>query len=856
MLVKMLIKRFIYKFPLCLCILLHYLSAFSYSFDTLSYKIYIDSVKFYASRNSEKAIKLGKELLLFLEKKAKEEDLNKLYESIALAYYYAGDRKEALTFLNIQRQLLHKTGDLVALSSNYNRIGAIYHEWSLYSDALTYYNKAYQYAIKANNPSVLGQTYNNLGLISKDQGNFDKAFDYFIKAKEIYQQQNDLRNLAYTLNNIGIVYKKINSYDKSLNYFFESLEIKKKLGDTKTMANTYGNIAEVYLLMKNYPKAEQYFNEALVIHTQYNDKENIIKDIIALAKINALTNQLDKSNHYLSNAKQLIDSKTSKEIKTYFYEIQALYFEKTNNYKEAAKLYKLLKDLNDSIFNEQYLQKSIEIEYLINQGVKELELNNLRIEHQYALEKLRKNLTFKYVLFIALIIIFFVMLIAFVRLRIGQKSKLAIKEKNLEIEKINEELISTNEELENRVQERTVQLLNEIKEKEATLKKLEEALKKMEEANYLKDAFLSNINHEIRTPLSSIIGLSEVLKNKINLKENPKLIKYIDGILQSSHRLLNLLNNILDISRVEANDIEPHFEACNPNKLVKKVGDLFVFRINEMKLELEYLLGEVPNIRCDKDLLFKVLVEVLDNAVKYTNKGKITISTVHIPASNEVKISVSDTGIGIEESYLTNIFETFRQEKMGLDRPYQGAGLGLPLAKRLIKLMGGTLEISSKKGVGTTVNIILPISDESPKNEMVEKELNAIVNKKKSKILLVEDDDFNALFLCTILEPLSNVVLAKTGAEALQVIEENLSSPFDLVILDINLPHHWEGSTLLKMIKEKYPPYLHVPFIAQTAYSLPSDKEKIKESGFVEYFSKPIDTEHFLNTVKFFLINK
>ncbi|MFN3781919.1 MAG: sensor histidine kinase, partial [Candidatus Kapaibacteriota bacterium] len=280
-----------------------------------------------------------------------------------------------------------------------------------------------------------------------------------------------------------------------------------------------------------------------------------------------------------------------------------------------------------------------------------------------------------------------------------------------------------------------MELLNEIKEKEATLKKLEEALKKMEEANYLKDAFLSNINHEIRTPLSSIVGLSEVLKNKINSTEHPDLIKYIDGIVQSSHRLLNLLNNILDISRAEANDITPHFEVCSPNKLVKKLGDLFVFRINEKKLELEYLLGEVPNIKCDKDLLFKVLVEVLDNAVKYTSKGKITISTVHIPASGEVKISVSDTGIGIEESYLTNIFETFRQEKMGLDRPYQGAGLGLPLAKRLIKLMGGTLEIASKKGFGTTVSIILPISEETSKTDVVDQKLNVLVDKQKSKIL-------------------------------------------------------------------------------------------------------------------------
>ncbi|MCX7863079.1 MAG: tetratricopeptide repeat protein [Bacteroidales bacterium] len=829
---------------------------FSYSFDTLSYKSYFDTVKFYIGKNPERAIKLGKELLLYIEKRAEIDELITLYNHLALAYYYSGDRKESLTYLNLQRQLLHKKGDNEGLAQVYNRIGAIFHEWSLFSEALSNYNKAYQYALKSDKIALLGQTYNNLGLISKDQGNYDKAFDYFIKAKEIYHQINDQKNLSYTYNNIGIVYKKIGSYEKALNYFKESLELKKKIGETRTLANSYGNIAEVYLLMKNYELAEKTFNEALVLHTQANDKENIIKDIIALAKIACLTNQLEKARNYLSNAKQLINNKTSKDVKRYYVEIQALYYEKTNQYKEAVELYKYINEFDDSIFNEQYLQKSLELEYLINQSVKEHELNNLRIEHQQALEKLRKNLTFKYLLIIVLIILFFVLLLVFVRLRIGQKSKLVIQEKNLEIEKINEELISTNEELEQRVNERTNELLKEINEKEKALKQLEVAIKKMEESNFLKDAFLANINHEIRTPLSAIVGLSEVLKGKIKASEHPDLIKYIDGIVQSSNRLLNLLNNIIDISRAEANDIKPHFSVCNPNKIVKKVGDLFVFRINEKKLELQYLLGDVPAVRCDHDLLFKVLVEVLDNAVKYTNKGKITLATTYIPASGNVKISVSDTGIGIEETYLSNIFEAFRQEQMGFDRPFQGAGLGLPLAKRLVKLMGGTIEISSKKNFGTTVNIILPSSEEVPQSEVDTQKIETIVGDKKGRVLLVEDDDFNALFLITILEPVAKVTWVKTGSETIEVIENNLQKPFDVVILDINLPQEWEGGMLLKVIKEKYPPYLHVPFIAQTAYSMPSDKEKFIESGFVEYFSKPISTEHFLNTVKLLLMQR
>ncbi len=826
------------------------------AFDTLNYKLYIDSVKYYASKQPEKALLLGKSLLNFIVSKKNTDELERLYEGLALTNYYLADRKEALLYLNLQRQLLHQKNDVKKLAEVYNRIGAIFHEWSLLGEALSYYNKAYQYAMKSNNQAILGQTFNNLGLINKDQGNYDKAYDYFTKAKEIYQQLNDQRNLSYTLNNIGIIYKRIKSYDKALDYFQQSLEIKKKAGETRTLANNYGNMAEVYLSMEKYAEAEKYFNEALVIHTEYNDKENILKDIIALAKISCLTNQLDKANNYLSNAEKLIKQETTHDTRNYFYEIKALYYEKKQQYKEALELIKKTKDFKDSIFNEQLLQKTVELEYLVNSGMKEHELNNLRIEHQAALEKLRKNLTSQYIFIISTILLFFILLFTYMRLRIGQKAKIAIEEKNLEIEKINEELITTNEELEDRVRQRTEQLLKEIAEKEKALKQVEEALKKAEESNYLKDAFLSNINHEIRTPLSSILGLSEVLKIKLSDNECTELNKYLDGIIQSSNRLLNLLNNILDLSRVQTNEIIPHINTCDPNKLVKKAGDLFIFRANEKKLELSFALGETPNILCDTDLLFKVLVEIIDNAIKYTSKGKIEISTSTKAPGNEVCISVSDTGIGIDESFLTKSFETFTQESIGYNRLYQGAGIGLALSHKLIKLMGGRIEIFSKKNVGTTVNIILPVSSEKAQESIIEaKQIETFINQQKGNILLVEDDDFNALFLNTVLEPIANVTWVKTGDEALETIEKQADRPFDVVILDINLPQQWEGISLLKTIQNKFPQYLHIPFIAQTAYSMPSDKDRIKASGFYEYFSKPIDTEYFINTIKL-LLNK
>ncbi len=828
---------------------------YAYSFDTTNYKLYVDSLSKLANLNPPQAIKIGKELFDFCQKNKYDEDLESVLNSLSMAYYFNGDRKECLIYLNLLNGIYSEKRDYDKLALVNNRIGGIYQDWSLLTEAMNYYNIAYKYAQDSKNLSRLGQCFNNLGLINKDQGNYDKAFEYFIKAREIYNQLNDKRNLAFTINNLGIVYKRIKSYDKALSYFSESAEIKKELGDNRTLANSYGNMAEVYLEQNDFTNAERLYNNSIILRIQLNDRENLVRDLLALSKLYSLKGNFNKSKEYLTEAELKIASIAIPDLRRYLYEVKAIFFEKTNNFKEAFQYYKLSKELEDSINNEQTKQRALELEYIINSEQKEKEISNLRLENQINLEQLRKELTFKYVLLLSLVLIFSVLLVLFIRLRFGQKARLAIQEKNIHIEKINEELVSVNDELEHRVKERTDQLEKEMKAKEEALVKLESALKKAEESNFLKDAFLSNINHEIRTPLSAIVGLSEVLRSRLSGENSKEIEKYIDGISQSSNRLLNLLNNIIDLSRVEANDIKPHIGSCEINNLVRKVGDLFVFRINEKKLELCYNIGEIKPALCDNDLIFKVLADVLDNAVKYTDKGRIEISTSMISNGKEVMITITDTGIGIEDSYLPHVFETFRQESMGYDRLYQGAGLGLPLSQRMVKLMGGRIEISSKKNFGTNVSIILPASEVVEHKQELRKETTEISVPEMSKVLLVEDDDFNALFIKTIVEQVAKVEWVKDGNDALNIISENIK-PFDLVILDINLPNEWEGVSLQKAIREKHSEYNHIPFIAQTAYSFSNDKERILSNGFVEYFSKPINSEHFLNTVKILLINK
>jgi two-component system, cell cycle sensor histidine kinase PleC len=259
-----------------------------------------------------------------------------------------------------------------------------------------------------------------------------------------------------------------------------------------------------------------------------------------------------------------------------------------------------------------------------------------------------------------------------------------------------------------RVIDMTNTLKQELKERHIKDVALKIALKKEEDANYLKDAFLANMSHEIRTPLNGIIGFSFLLEEELTILENKELYEYACGIHESGERLLHLLNNIIDISRIEANDFKISLKSCNISYIISKVSELYNIQATEKGVRMNIQTLETPNAIADDEILSRALKIIIDNSVKYTEKGFINIFSDFIPEQNRVFIQVNDTGIGIDSTYLPNIFEAFRQESLGYSRDYQGAGLGLALAKRLVNLMKGEIIIESVKGIGTTVSIYLP----------------------------------------------------------------------------------------------------------------------------------------------------
>lgn len=398
------------------------------------------------------------------------------------------------------------------------------------------------------------------------------------------------------------------------------------------------------------------------------------------------------------------------------------------------------------------------------------------------------------------------------------------------------------------VSDREQQLKKELSDSGKVDEDLTQALAQAEEANFQKNAFLANISHEIRTPLNGIIGFSSLLENELALNDQPELFDYASSIQKSGEKLLHLLNNIIDISRLEANDLVLKTQPCAVKELVEENIGLLEPSANEKGLKI---VSEIMDVKAlaDAQYLSRAIFEILDNAVKFTEKGYISIKVSSLQDGSHVQITIKDTGIGIDQNFLPEIFEAYRHESHGYSRQYQGAALGIPLSKQLIERMNGKLQIESQKAMGTTVTILVPeISiDSDHKQQKNTDELSDLQQALKTalkgkEIILVEDDLASRKIVTRFLEAYATVIPFADGAEALQEIRllAKKNQYFNLIISDINLPQPWDGMTLLKAIRQEIPHYEHVPAIAQTAFGMVGKKEEVLANGFSAYLAKPI----------------
>ena len=390
------------------------------------------------------------------------------------------------------------------------------------------------------------------------------------------------------------------------------------------------------------------------------------------------------------------------------------------------------------------------------------------------------------------------------------------------------------------------------KQQKAIIKSIREA----NEAIKQKQDFISNVSHDIRTPMDSIIGFTELAKK--NLDNPEKLADSLEKISRASGHLLNLVNEVLDMSKITSGKTVIEEEMCSIHSIIDNVCQIMQHEIDQkkLKIELDYSMLDDDVLSCDKIRLNQILLNLLSNAVKYSYEGgKITISVIQLSSDDESKIvnefHIKDEGCGMTPEFMNHVFEPFARDKSS-PVSAEGTGLGLTICKSLAEIMGGDIEVLSELGKGSEFTLIVPLSILSLL-EIEEEQDIVVYDFKGRRILVVEDDVLNREILVEALREEGFVVdEAIDGSFAIEKLRDNDPGTYELVIMDLQMPV-MDGFETAKIIRNfKNPEVAEIPIVALTADVLPEEKNQAFSSGFNAYLVKPIDMLAMLKVLMLF----
>ncbi len=702
----------------------------------------------------------------------------------------------------------------------------------------------------ADNPKdnkMLRELNSSMGEWALYNNKFPKALAYFRESLRLSEKLH-LSDGTYTRNNASLsaIHTNIGNYKESEKYVVKSITLAHQQKDTLNIGSSYITMSKLQLKLKDEVQAKIYVDSAMYFMKNVKKCEecyNIAKTISAGIK--------NLSGHFSEALKDLNEVEYfSKEENGGFKLEHNFFIEKANafmglkRYDEAINTINASEDTEVTLFgttSDQYdilvnayeakgdYKKALENYKLYVQVEDSLavwrngsEVTRLELESEFTQQQLQSQLDFQtklnrqkstknWILFLG-ISTFLIALGLYFRLRYTRKTQKLLQQKN--------------------------EIIEAEKEKALASEKA-------------KHQFLANMSHEIRTPMNAIKGMIDIL---IRRNPNKDQKEYLDAIKQSSDSLLVIINDILDISKIEAGKITLEHEPFSVNDLVDNVHTIMQFKAEEKGLQLKKdMPTERMNVTGDDTRLRQILINLIGNAIKFTEKGvvKTTIKLDIVDNKVNLHFIVSDTGIGIDEAYLDKIFKSFEQAYSDTSRKFGGTGLGLSISKKLVELHNGKIWVESEPGKGSQFHFILAydLAETYTQDFQSEHTDNNIAEKLKGiSILLVEDNQFNAIVAQEELEDAIEGVTVEVAENGVIALEKLKSSHFDIILMDVQMPT-MNGYEATKAIRALNNEKAKTPIIAMTANVFKEEIDACNQAGMNDFIGKPFDTNELLQKI-------
>lgn len=623
---------------------------------------------------------------------------------IGVIYWQFGSFNMAFDYYLEALSIYTDVDNQIGIARSFSNLAVIFIERGFYEKALENLFKALLIYEQNNHKVGMAAVLNNIGLVYEYQKDYDLSERYHMQSLAINEEIDDQKGLSFSYNNLGLVYQGLNMPDKAGEYFYKALEIREKFNDKREIANTTGNLGYLYYLLGNNTTAKAYLLRSLELYKGVDDKSGIARIYNYLGKLYLQTKELQAARESFNNSLSIASSIGSKPMISSNYQYLAKLMATLGDYRQAYNFQQKHIEINDSIYSEESMRKTKELQIMYDKEQKESEIRLIRQNEQINFLSSQKDKLLRNFLVVGVILILITLFLLYNRFLMAKSSNQLLEKQKNEVYKANEKLISLNQNLLEQ-KKRFEELNNQLN---SSNEKLQESERNLIEINSTKDKFFSIISHDLRNPFAAIVSFSRILKRDINNLTKEELKELALELDKSVLKINNLLENLLQWSRTQTGKINYEPEYIAIHEIVKE--NLILFRNNarEKQIALIDKVDDNTPVWADRNMTDTVIRNLLSNALKYTDAGGKIVVNSQI-RDHKVFISVEDTGVGMTEESKNKIFrvDTLHSTYGTMDE--KGSGLGLLLCKEFVEKQGGEIVFTSQLNQGTTFTFSLPL---------------------------------------------------------------------------------------------------------------------------------------------------